>query len=168
MVLPVTSSKYKAADGVDIDDHVIFSESFRPKESTKSKQQESPRAQHQRLEEEIFLLTLDLFRSHAALFDFERELLKKSSAYGDVIYQCQHAGATATTELVQLLRFTVQRYGHASQSGSTKGIKASLAMLKQLTELLKHYQEFAPNTKTSSPYNGNCFTSVRHALIITV
>ncbi|RYH29690.1 hypothetical protein EON65_07635 [archaeon] len=168
VILPVSSSRYKAADGVDIDDHVIFSESFRPKESLKAKQPESPRTQHQRLEEEIFLLTLDLFVSHAALLDFEQELLKKSSTYGGIIYQCQHAGATATSELVQQLRYTLQKYGQAIQSVSIKENKLSPIALKQLIELLRSYQEFSPSTKASSPYKGNCFTSIRHALIITV
>eukprot|EP01031_Cornospumella_fuschlensis_P034513 gene34513-41788_t len=167
VVLPVASSNYRSADGVDIDDHVLFSENFRVKESVK-KQQDSPRAQLQRLDDEIFLLTLDIFIPHVSLHDFEQELLKKSAAFSDTVYQCQHAGASVTTELVQLLRSTLQRTaGGTSHHVSGQETKFSAIALKQLIGLLKTYQEYPPNSKTESPYNGNCFTSIKHALVIT-
>lgn len=164
-VLPVSAKKYQAQDEAVLSQDIsIASEHSRLKSKPTVELEVSESSRGKRLEEEIFLFTLDLRIVDTPLQDFEGSVLRHESI-GPLLYESDHTAEKAKTDLVTVLRQTIQHARSGSTTASNSSNIPSLA-IRDLSNLLKNYQEYPPGAFPASPYNNNCFTSLRHALII--
>lgn len=162
-------NKYRLKEGDKFDEDgdsiMISSSEIRAKplnqsvSITKNKQKE--------LEDEIFLLTLEVKWKNESLLEYQQQLLKCSE---DIFlpYQYEyHATSTANpTPLLTVLRNTLANKPIAYDI-STIWILLANAIVN-FHELLSHYKEYPVGFDSSSAYNHNCFTSVEYAFIFTV
>ncbi len=123
------------------------------------------------IEDELFLFVLDLQVDEDSIFDLERFMLHSNRNLS--CYSYENNELTLTSILVQILKNTVIKNPVAPamtfQASRNSERKANLLFAcKCLVQLLQDYQEYPKDFHSASPYNGNCFTCIEKALIVSV
>lgn len=161
--------KYRVNDGDDHDEEgensAIASSEVRTKPQNPSVS--VTKIKHKELEDEIFLLTLEVKWKNQTMLEYQQQLLK---CVDDIFlpYQYEyHATATAhPSSLLTVLRNTLANKPIAYDI-STIWIVIANAIVS-FHDLLSRYKEYPIGFDIASAYNHNCFTSVEYAFIFTV
>jgi hypothetical protein len=114
------------------------------------------------LQDEVFAFVLDIKWSNCIYQEYEELLL--ANPFSLAMYFYDYHQVQTTQSLVKLLRNSFEGNKSSKNFSSNEFLEAFFA----LNQLLNTYQEYPPGFDISSPYNGNCFTSLEYTFICTV
>eukprot|EP00981_Chlorochromonas_danica_P005812 scaffold1192_cov179-Ochromonas_danica.AAC.7 len=80
------------------------------------------------------------------------------------------SGSSSAIDLIKILRLlplqSLSPPPPAAPAALPSLPPVTLSLIQLLASKIRDYQEYSPGAFPTSPYNNNCFTSIRHALII--
>lgn len=154
----VQQAKYLINSADDDEDSKLLDQSqsgnLKTKPKTSSRKSNS-------LEEEIFNFILDLKWNHDTYQQFEENLLGASGSY--LCYEFEFHQMTFSYKLVKVMRQEFELNNLVIFTREDLDIS-----LKCLLQLIENYAEFPVGHDPTSPFNGNCFTSLEYAFICVV